>query len=248
MLEPWVEKLLRNHNYLLMFLFSLGLSIFVSGIVWFFGGQTVFAVGIISLALSYPVITYFLSVNKGVVTRRYTFNDLLVNHLDEVFASWSIFIGVVLGLYVGAYSELLTEFIYQEAFVEGLDGMITGRVELFNMVLFNNLVVGAVTFILCFISFSALIFVLVWNASIVSYYLYSLEGYAFLIALFLLPHGLLEVAGYVFSGIAGSVLAFRVDNWSGLSTDEKMSVWKDVGLLVFGAALFIFIGAVVETL
>ena len=248
MLEPWVEKVLREHNYLYMFSFFFLLTVVLSGVVSFTGGQSIFAVGLVSLAVAYPVITYFRELNREDIHRRYPLKTLFLNHLDEVFTAWTLFVAVGIGFYAATRSGFLSDFTYQEAFVEGLDGMITSSIGVFNTVFMNNLLVGGFTFLISFISFSGLIFILVWNASIVAHYLVSLESFAGLTALIILPHGLLEVAGYVFSGVGGSVLALRVNNWNALSDEGKNEAWKDAGLLVVGAFIFIFLGAVIETL
>jgi len=230
--------------FFITFLIVLALA----SVNYFIGGNALFLVAFVSLALSYPVIQYIRTMNKEEISYGLPASDLLRRHERELLIFWSIFVAAVIGFYV--VSPLMTDVTYQEAFVNNMTGLATGFNLSFGTILFNNLVVLFFTFILSFLAFSGLIFVLIWNASIVAYYLYSLNSHqiAFMTAAALLVHGLLEIGGFVLGGIAGALLAYNIDARNLLSRRMEAVIMRDLAILIGGAIFLIVLGAIVEVL
>ena len=173
---------------------------------------------------------------------------LILRHEREMTVFWAIFVGLVIGLYIS--TPLITDFTYQEAFKNKVSGNITQSQFSFTQILLNNLEVNLMTFIISFLAFSGLIFVLVWNASIVSYHLYSLSSHklALLQGLIFLSHGLLEIGGYILAGIAGSILALKIDRKTKFNHSLNKEFLKDLFILIFASILLVFIGAGIESM
>lgn len=249
MFETFFYKSIQEHRYLNIFVLTLITTLLLSILNYFIGGNAMFLVTFISLALSFPIIRYFKKLNNEEIKRIYPSNKLLHNHIEEIITCWIVFIAVGIGFFISTITGLITEFTYHEAFVGRLLGMMTHFQELFAVILINNLIVGFLTFLLSFLVFSGFIFVLVWNASLVAYYLYSLQDSqtALITTLLILPHGLLEIGGYVLAGIAGGLLAYRFEVWNNLSKKEQREFRKDFMILIVGAILLILVGAVIES-
>jgi uncharacterized membrane protein SpoIIM required for sporulation len=179
---------------------------------------------------------------------------------SEIIIFWGLFIGVVLGMYVCNFFGLTTDFQYEKAFVESVSGnIINFDSGLFEGILVNNLFVAFNTFLISLFFFSGLIFVVIWNASILAYYLYNLNSHsvALVTGLNLLVHALLEIGGYVWAGILGAVLSYRLSIYFlGYGNLDKYSKKKvldksfalDCLVMFLLCVGFIFLGAVVEVL
>ena len=249
MFENYFYKSIENHNYLNVFFLSLITTLLLAVLNYYIAGNAMFLVAFITLALSYPIIRYFKKLNNEEIKRIYPANKLFYNHIEEIITSWAVFLGVSIGFYIALISGLVTQLTYHQAFIGVLQGMLTAVDELFLTILINNLVVGIFTFILSFLFFSGFIFVLVWNASLVAYYIYYTFDYstAALITIFLiLPHGLLEIAGYVLAGIGGGILAYRLELYKNITKDQQKEFIRDLSILIFGAVFLITVGAIIE--
>lgn len=193
------EKILldaEEKDYIFRILFvTLLITVILAFFNNFVGGNSLFLIALISLALSYPVITYIREMDIEELEKNMKAKLLILRHEREMTVFWAIFVGLVIGLYIS--TPLITDFTYQEAFKNKVSGNITQSQFSFTQILLNNLEVNLMTFIISFLAFSGLIFVLVWNASIVSYHLYSLSSHklALLQGLIFLSHGLLEIGG-----------------------------------------------------
>ncbi|MCH8520270.1 MAG: stage II sporulation protein M [Nanoarchaeota archaeon] len=249
MFETFLYKSIEKHNYINVFILTLIITLLLAILNYYIGANAMFLVAFISLALSFPMIRYFRKLNNLEIKRIYSSNKLLYNHIEEIIMCWVVFIAVGIGFFIATTTGLITQFTYHEAFVGKLIGMITNYQDLFTIILLNNLIVGLFTFLLSFLVFSGMIFVLVWNASLVAYYLYSLQSSqtALITSLLILPHGLLEVGGYVLAGIAGGLLAYRFEVWNSLNKEEQKEFRKDLFLLVSFSICLIVIGAVIES-
>lgn len=251
MFENYFYKSIENHNYLNVFFLSLITTLLLAVVNYYIAGNAMFLVAFITLALSYPIIRYFKKLNNEEIKRIYPANKLFYNHIEEIITSWAVFLGVSIGFYIALISGLVTQLTYHQAFIGVLQGMLTAVDEIFMVILINNLTVGLFTFILSFLVFSGFIFVLVWNASLVAYYIFYTFEYsplALLTVLLILPHGLLEIAGYVLAGIAGGILAYRLELFKNISKREQKEFRRDLSILIFGAILLITIGAIIEVL
>ncbi|MCA9496009.1 MAG: stage II sporulation protein M [Nanoarchaeota archaeon] len=246
------EKILldaEKKDYLFRILFvTLAITVILAFFNSFIGANSLFLVALISLALAYPVITYIREMDIEELEKSMETKLLILRHEKEMAVFWAIFVGLVIGFYIA--TPLISDFTYQEAFKNKISGNLTQTNLFFTQILLNNLEVNLMTFIISFLAFSGLIFVLVWNASIVSYHLYSLSSHklALLQGIIFLSHGLIEIGGYILAGIAGSILALKIDRKTKFNHSLNKEFFKDLSILIFTSILLIFIGAGIESL
>ena len=228
----------------------------VAGVInYFLGGNALFLVALVALAICAPLTNYIWSMDKEEIETQLKENELIYRHEKELVVFWSAFAGIVLGMFLLGQGfflgpTLINDFTYQQAFVNQISGHATQTQGSFASILINNIGVLLFTFIVCLFSLSGLMLVIVWNASIVSYYLLQLGStqmaakHAFL----LLGHGLLEIGGYVLVGIAGSLISYKTTRGHSLKNRLDVMFWKDFTTLVVMSIVMIVLGAVLEVL
>ena len=211
MLDRIIIQEKKKGNYLILILISFSLTILLSFINMFLGGNSLFLVALISLAFAYPLTSSARKLEREEIDRIAKSKKIFSKYKKELLLFWSLFIGITLGLYISY--PFITDYTYQQKFFESISGYITNSNLTFLKILIKNLEVAFFTFIISFFIYSAIIFVIAWNASILAYFLTSFGSAkeAFITAIFLLSHGLLEIGGYIFAGIAGALFALRLD-------------------------------------
>lgn len=179
-----------------------------------FGG--LLAVMITSLALSYPLMQYIRSRDREEFQRRWGESTLLARHISEITVFLSCFAATVVVFSVSTF--LLPEgfFAVQQSTIESVRALTGNLVSpgMFFTILTNNLGLFFATFVLSFFVAGGMVFVVVWNASVLGVLVGRLATSISEIPLKLLPfvvHGLLEVAGYISAGLAGYLLAYAVE-------------------------------------
>lgn len=245
MLERFLLNAEENLNIFKIFFSCFLITVVLAYINSFIGGNSLFLVALISLALVYPVVNYIRSMTKKELQTRMNSLNLIKRHDCELIVFWTIFIAITVGLYVSF--PLITDYTYQGAFVEKITGNFFNNTAFFKEIFFNNMIVALFTFVISLITFSGLIFVLVWNASILAYVLNDFNYKdAFLSSLFYLSHGLFEIGGFVLVGIAGALLAYRIDRWKKFDHKLNGEFYKDLVILIIGGILLVLIGALIE--
>jgi len=119
----------------------------------------------------------------------------------------------------------------------------------FIRVLLNNLQVTAFAFIFSLLFGAGAVFIVVWNASILGVYIGRLSETILHIpgvSLSFLPHGIPEIAGYLLAGLAGGIISAAVIR--GHKKDIVFGVTMDAVKLLGLALLFVFLGALIETM
>ncbi|OGI12648.1 hypothetical protein A3K64_03650 [Candidatus Micrarchaeota archaeon RBG_16_36_9] len=122
--------------------------------------------------------------------------------------------------------------------------------DILDLILWNNLRVMGLSFLLSFLIGVGSIVILAWNASILALYLASFvkKGLIeeFMVrTISIIPHAPIEIFGYFFAGIAGGILSAGLIREKFLSK-EFLLVFKDSLLLMFLAIGSITVGALVE--
>jgi uncharacterized membrane protein SpoIIM required for sporulation len=119
-----------------------------------------------------------------------------------------------------------------------------------DIILWNNLRVMGLAFILSFLIGVGCIVILAWNASILALYLASfvkkglMEEFV-VRTISIIPHAPIEIGGYFLAGIAGGILSAGLIRERFLSK-EFVLVFRDSLLLLFLAVGAIFLGALIE--
>ncbi len=259
MLEIMLSNAEKKHDFLKITLVGLLISLGLGFINSFLGEISIFLVAFISLALSYPVTKYLRDIEK-VNPDKILNKSFLKSYESEIGVFLALFISIVFGMYVSNVMGFTTDFSYEQSFVSSLEGNLTNFTSgLFSQIFFNNLFVAFNTFIISALFFSGLIFVVIWNASILAYYLYSLNSHAgaLIVGLNVLVHALLEISGYVLAGILGAILSYRFSiyyfGYGGFDELNRKKVlnksfFRDCFILLLFSIFFILLGAIIEVL
>ena len=211
MLDRFIIIQKKRGNYLMLVLVSFSLTVFLSFVNMFLGGNSLFLVALISLSFAYPLTSAARMLERDEIDKIASSGKIFARYKRELLLFWSLFLGICIGLYIG--SPFISDYTYQQRFYDSISGALSSSDMSFLYILLNNLEVAFFTFIISFFIYSAIIFVIAWNASVLVYFLTSFGSFreAFISAVFLLPHGLMEIGGYVFAGVAGALFALRLD-------------------------------------
>lgn len=134
-------------------------------------------------------------------------------------------------------------------------GSITGNIispSLFFEIISNNLSVFFLTFILSFLLTAGMVFVLVWNASVLGVFLSKVSKsilHVPVVSISYIPHGILEVSGYILAGISGFFLSHEIEEF--VEWDKKgraVKLMEDSSFVLILGLLFLILGAVLESL
>lgn len=231
------------------------LSAFVAELVFpsFTGLVSVF---LVSLMGAYPMITYLRKKENEEMKKKIGEEKLLKRHEDELAVYLSFFIGVTLGFVIAGWYMPSNFFQAQEQVILSIRGSLAGGIisnSFFNMIITNNLWVFFLTFLLSFLFSAGMIFILVWNASVLGVFLARASEnitHFHLLAMSYLPHGLLEIAAYTIAGIAGALVSYQFDYYfirkEPYDIEPVIRVIKDVMVLVVIGLVLLFFAGLIE--
>ncbi|MBN2880939.1 stage II sporulation protein M [Candidatus Woesearchaeota archaeon] len=241
MLDTFLLKEENKLNLFLLFIGTLGITLFSAFLNFPMGKNSMFLVSLITLGLAYPVTRYIRFRDREEITKKLKETTLLKRHEQEVVVYLTIFLAVVIGIFLTA--RLTTDFSMQQAFLSSISGNATSSLP-FTKILLNNLLVLILTLAITLLLSSGLLLVLVWNASIIAYALTQVSN-PLITGIAFLGHGLVEVAGYIIVGIAASLLSYKIENYKEAS---KSKVIKDVVILTAIGITTIFLAAILEVI
>lgn len=213
----------------------------------------VMAVLILSLAMAYPFVRYLLERERAEVQTRWNESRLLKRHAEDLSLYLAFFIGTTFAFAIATFVVPESFFSVQLEVLQSI-GAPTGSItnpSFFMEIVENNLWVFAVTFVLTFFVTSGIVFVLAWNASVLGVLVGTLSQSVLhvpLLTLPYLPHGILEIGGYILAGIAGALMSYQAEEFM-MHSDEAFTTAKRVGLdavtlLAIGVGLILVAGAV----
>lgn len=248
MLESVLLKSEENTSCWKIILITFFLTILLGLINALVGNNSLFLIAFVSLALVVPIEKYVKSMNKEELVKKMNSSTLIYRHEKELVVFWSIFIGAVVGFYVLLLFGLNLDFSYQQVALNQISGNIVNTNYSFSKIFFNNMIVAVLTFLISMVVFSGLIFVLIWNASILAHYLYSSGSHklALFMGFFLFSHGLLEIGGYIFIGIAGALISYKLSKRKHNRYELNEYFAKDIIILFLLSISFILLGALIE--
>lgn len=252
----WLREEQEN-KLLWIFVFGLVFTLISAGaaeLVFpsFTGLVTVF---LVSLMGAYPMITYLRDKENEEMKKKICEEKMLKRHEDELAVYLSFFLGVTLGFVIAGYFMPSGFFQAQEQVILSIRGSLTANIvsnSFFQMIISNNLWVFFLTFLLSFLFSAGMIFILVWNASVLGIFLARASEnitHFHLLAISYLPHGLMEIAAYTIAGIAGALISYQFDYYfirkEPYDIDPVIRVIKDVMvLMLIGLVLLIVAGAI----
>ena len=243
MFEIYFLNLEKDVNYYKIFIFTIFISLVIGGLNYFIGGDYFFLIALVSLFLTYPIISFLLKEQKI----EFEGKRIKKRYEKEMYIFLTIFLAVLISFIM--VSPLIKDY----SIIEKTYNYITGNIVFnsdFLTVLTNNLVVLFFTFLLSIISLSGLIFVIVWNASLVAYFFTTFltvkEGLIGIVGI--LGHGIIEVIGYILIGFAGGLLSYRLSKKKLKNDEINKDFISDFLSLILSSIILIFIAAVLEIL
>ncbi|MFP4115683.1 MAG: stage II sporulation protein M [Candidatus Aenigmatarchaeota archaeon] len=216
------------------------------------------AVVLTSLAAAYPLIKYLEDdIKETEEERKKSLKDefdLLERHKEEVVIYLAFFLGVAFafGLFNSFFPEAFG--VQHEVIGEIRPDVVTGRVVdpgFFTEILTKNISVFFITFILSLFLAAGMVFILVWNASILGVFISEVSKSLVevpAIVLSYLPHGVLEVSAYIVAGLSGFFLSHELREaieWEDRSYALKLM--SDSLLLLGLGFLLLLAGALLES-
>lgn len=210
------------------------------------------AVLLITIGLTYPLTTYIRDRDNEELQESWDETSLLKRHLTEIEVYASVFFTVMLVFAAARQVLPATFFTVQTDVLSTITGQATSQADFLTIVPIN-LQVMAVTFLLSLVFTGGLVFVLVWNASVLGTHIGGLVGSIIQIPVATLPylaHGFLEVAAFTLAGIAGSLLSLQVDHFYLKKTHDRENFIRatlDAFLLLGIAVVTVVIAGVIET-
>lgn len=258
MLETLWLRLEIENRYLSMFLFSLLFSFAVLYFTKTFiplptGISSVF---LISLAAAYPFVRYMKheEESESKMQKRLSEKSLLKRHEKELLLYVAFFLGVIITFIISSFVFGTNSFEAQLESISGMQnirGYVTQNTIGFSEVFLNNLTVFSITFLISLMISAGMVFILVWNASVLGVFIASNSENAIMAHVNILPylpHGIIEIAGYIMAGIAASLLSYQLERkirgknyakgvFSQVLADVFLLVVIGIGLLIIGATI-----------
>lgn len=173
---------------------------------------------------------------------------------SEIFSVYTAFFaGVVIALSV-AYIFLPEQFV-EKAFsdqvsqigrINALLGNFIVDEKIFNQILSNNLIVMSVSFVFALLFGVGAVFILAWNASVLSAAIGIVAKSSGIPSALLafLPHGVFEIAAYFVAAIAGGIISVLV---SERNCPDRGRILGDMVVLMVFAVILVAIGAYIES-
>ena len=170
----------------------------------------------------------------------------------------SFFLGVTIGYIISACLLPANYFQIQEEVILSIRGSITGdllNTSFLHAIISNNLWVFFLTFAISFLFSAGMIFILVWNASVLGVFLAKASEnimHFHLLAISYLPHGLLEITSYILAGISGALISYQFDYYfvrkEKYDLEPVLRAVKDSLVLITIGLFCLFLAGVIEVM
>ena len=243
---------------------------------WFFGGDVVLSqysgmiVVTFAVMFSLPFMYYIIKQEEEEDERVFGFLSVWRVHKDAVFSFMWLFLGLIIAF--SFWYIVLQDSTLFNAQIEtycrinspgnlencvsnyyfGLEGGATGaatkQLRLLSIIE-NNIYVMIFTLILSLIFGAGAIFVLAWNASVISaaigvFTQYKVSEIPLGIARYMI-HGFPEIAAYFITALAGGIFGVGIIR-NGIKSKRFLHVIENVVILLFIAIIIILFAAVIE--
>ena len=259
-------------------LFVLGLFFSLVAIIfslWVFKQQASLIMVFLVVIMSLPLVYFTFNEEEEEDWKLSTEGGILKEHSRAIRFLLLLFLGFTVGFSL-AYI-ILPDTIVHNLFsaqidtINNINGNVSGSSvssSAFFVILTNNLKVMLFCLLFAFFFGAGAIFILAWNASIISaaigtYFRNGLAEYANILgwgkgAIYLqlfvggllryLLHGIFEIAAYFFAGLAGGIISIAMINFGiknkglkKITIDVLMLISISIGLLLIGAIVEVFV-------
>jgi uncharacterized membrane protein SpoIIM required for sporulation len=223
-------------------------------------------VSIMSLAfttiLLIPSIAYLLQKEENIIAKesRFSVRNLLRDHKDIIRLYLLLFLGIFLAFCaIGVFTSnaYVENYFDAQLRVAGITGQAISTSSELAGILFNNLLVLFICFVLSLAYGSGSLLFIVWNASVwgivfgyfvrLSIALAGADPFTYFLRLFLpfLPHMITEASSYIVAAIVGGVIAKAIVREKLFSKKFYHILTDGLWLAVFGFVLIV-VAAVIE--
>ena len=249
----WLEKRPLS-AFIIGFIYSL-IAFLTSYLIFpsYFG---VMSIAFISILLV-PTLSKLLSIeeNQEIREKKFSIMQLLKDHYDIIEIYLSLFIGIFLAYFILVLfipKDLGLNLFSPQLSIAGISGFASSPLN-FWQILFNNLLVLIVAFILSLVYGAGAILFLSWNASVWGVVIGAVLRRTFGLDLLpiavnfsqILPHLTIEAAGYILAAITGGILSKAVIRES-YKSKQFMHILTDALLFGFLSAFLILTAAFIE--
>ncbi len=277
-IDPWSAK---KHPIWIFFLGILFASIAIIFSLWIFQSQSSLVMVFLTVIISRPLMYATLIQEEEEDERDRDEKTMLKEHSKAIVFLSSLFMGFVVGyaiwymLMPPARVQLL--FSVQLDTIKAINSQIvalTGQsinwdltMNTFMRILTNNVKVLIFCVFFAFFFGAGSIFILAWNASVISaavgtYFHNALAQYplsttisrfavyaqVFILSILrYMTHGIFEIVGYFLGALAGGIRSIAILN-PGLGSDKFKKVSYDAVTLTLIAFAFLVVGAFIEVL
>jgi len=246
MLERLIFSAENEKKYLILFSELFAVFLIMSLFNYFLGGNYIFLVALSALSVSYPITKFIRRLDHEELFK-HSIADTILLFKRQILVFWLIFISSTLTFLLTF--NLLKDTSFHQLVITSLSGFMINPNLTFTEILLNNLFVGFLGFGVAFISTSGLVFLIIWNASLLAYVVQNISELPFYISLLgYLSHGLLEIAGFVLLGLAGSLISYRLERFSRFDRSANKFLLRNFILLIVFGIFLITIGAFFEVL
>ena len=243
---------------------------------WFFAKDAVLSqysgmiVVLFCVMFSLPFIFYIMRQEEQEDEGVFGFLSVWKIHKDAIFSFMWLFLGFILAFSFwfivlqdsALFNAQIETFCrintggdlascvekYDFATIKGTTGAVTKEIRLLSIVE-NNVYVMIFTLLLSLIFGAGAIFILAWNASVISaaiaiFTQYSLKDIPLGVARYMI-HGFPEIAAYFITALAGGIFGVGVIR-NGVTGRKFLHVLENVIILLFIALVILLIAAVIE--
>jgi uncharacterized membrane protein SpoIIM required for sporulation len=191
---------------------------------------------------------------EEIAIRKYHRMSFWDKHGNYILLSLFFFAGLTLAFSVWAYALPGDFFQVQSSKInqiQGVTGALThGDLGSFVRILNNNLQVTAFAFLFSLFFGAGAVFIIAWNASILGVYISQLSRHVLEIpwwSIFFLPHGVPEIGGYIFAGLAGGLISAAILRKNDrkilrvIVLDSMKLLAVAVAMIILGAAIEVYL-------
>ena len=277
MLESLVNpKRVEKGPWKMFFVGLLYASLSMILVHWFFSNDPVLSKGsglfvvLFSVLFSMPFMYYLIKTEEKEDEGVYGIYNVWVHHKDAVYAFMFLFVGFIvafsawhiilqdsnlLNFQLQTYCQINSPDKMSECFSKysfGGNAVITGDATGFGRflnILTNNISVLIFTLVFSVIFGAGAIFILAWNASVISaaigvFTKYQMHEVPMGIARYMI-HGLPEIAAYFITALAGGILGIGIIK-HGFKDKKLMHIIENVIVLILIASLILIIAGLME--
>lgn len=271
--EDLIRPISARRHPLKLLLYGIVFSIIsILFSLWIFPEQASMVMVFLVVFMVMPLMYFTLRDEEEWDWRGYSEKKLFYEHSKAIKFLLFLFIGFVIGFslfYLTMPDDLVRNlFSVQLETISNINSSITGGIvefEVFSIIFGNNVKVLFFTLLFALFFGAGALFILAWNASVISAAVgtffrnaiadsANLFGFSkaavyfhfFSVGIFrYLTHGIFEIAAYFFGALAGGIISMNIIR-HGLGNKNFRKVLVDASLLTFVALLLLLIGALVE--